>query len=304
MDSKLVTKKEVTEDHEGMRLDNYLISSLKGVPRSKIYSIIRKGEVRVNSKRYKPKQRVSIGDIIRIPPIRLRSSIDAMPSSELLDFIKSNIIFEDKSLLVIDKPSGIASHGGSGISLGLIEVARKLDTKYENLQLVHRLDKDTSGCIVLTKKKSILREMHKELRNNTVRKNYILVTPGNWKQEKVEVNLNLEKIKKLSGEQRVEVVESGKKSLSIFTVIKDNQKFALVNCVLKTGRTHQIRVHTNFLQHPIAGDRKYGDKEFNKLFFGLGYKRMMLHAKSIKFEGLDFSVESPTPFEFNKIFKS
>ena len=294
-----VHKKSVAQDDAGMRLDNYLISNLKGVPKSKIYSIIRKGEVRVNSKRYKPRQRIEEGDIVRIPPVEIKTGEAPKPRRQLIDLIKESFLFEDKSLLVIDKPIGIASHGGSGISLGLIEIVRQIDSTYKNIQLVHRLDKETSGCIVLAKKKSILREMHRLLRDHKVEKNYIAITQGKWEKKKIKVNLNLQKTIDSSGEKSIKVSYGGQNSLSTFEQITYNKGFSLVDCLLETGRTHQIRVHCNYLGHPIAGDKKYGDKEFNKRLIELGYRRMMLHASSIHFRDIGFSVKSKIPDEFN-----
>ena len=288
-------------ESKGMRLDNYLISLLKGIPKSKIYSIIRKGEVRLNSKRIKPRHKIQEGDIVRIPPLKIIENETVKPSSNIVEIIKEKIIFEDKSILVINKPVGIASHGGSGISLGLIEIVRQIIPSYENVQLVHRLDKDTSGCIVLTKKKSVLREMHNELRNHSVEKKYVAITKGHWQQNSIDVNLNLLKLKNKSGEQKVKVSDEGKESITKFKVIKQNQNFSQINCTLLTGKTHQIRVHCQHLEHPIMGDRKYGDKDFNKLAKKIGITRMMLHASSINFKRMKFSIDSQIPEEFLSI---
>tara|TARA_B100001146_G_scaffold193308_1_gene179817 strand:+ start:261 stop:1169 length:909 start_codon:yes stop_codon:yes gene_type:complete len=288
-------------ESKGMRLDNYLISLLKGIPKSKIYSIIRKGEVRLNSKRIKPRHKIQEGDIVRIPPLKIIENETVKPSSNIVEIIKEKIIFEDKSILVINKPVGIASHGGSGISLGLIEIVRQIIPSYENVQLVHRLDKDTSGCIVLTKKKSVLREMHNELRNHSVEKKYVAITKGHWQQNSIDVNLNLLKLKNKSGEQKVKVSDEGKESITKFKVIKQNKNFSQINCTLLTGKTHQIRVHCQYLEHPIMGDRKYGDKDFNKLAKKIGITRMMLHASSINFKRMKFSIDSQIPEEFLSI---
>ena len=288
-------------ESKGMRLDNYLISLLKGIPKSKIYSIIRKGEVRLNSKRIKPRHKIQEGDIVRIPPLKIIENETVKPSSNIVEIIKEKIIFEDKSILVINKPVGIASHGGSGISLGLIEIVRQIIPSYENVQLVHRLDKDTSGCIVLTKKKSVLREMHNELRNHSVEKKYVAITKGHWQQNSIDVNLNLLKLKNKSGEQKVKVSDEGKESITKFKVIKQNKNFSQINCTLLTGKTHQIRVHCQYIEHPIMGDRKYGDKDFNKLAKKIGITRMMLHASSINFKRMKFSIDSQIPEEFLSI---
>ena len=292
---------KVDLESKGMRLDNYLISLLKGIPKSKIYSIIRKGEVRLNSKRIQPKHKIEEGDIVRIPPLKIIENETVKPSRNIVEIIKEKIIFEDKSILVINKPVGIASHGGSGISLGLIEIVRQIIPSYENVQLVHRLDKDTSGCIVLTKKKSVLREMHNELRNHSVEKKYVAITKGHWQQNSIDVNLSLLKLKNKSGEQKVKVSDEGKESITKFKVIKQNKNFSQINCTLLTGKTHQIRVHCQYIEHPIMGDRKYGDKDFNKLAKKIGITRMMLHASSINFKRMKFSIDSQIPEEFLSI---
>ena len=293
-----VSKESVDADHDGMRLDNFLISLLKGVPRSKIYSIIRRGEVRVNSLRYKPKQRISLGDIVRIPPIIKKEDHQILPSENLIELIKRQVIYEDSNLLALNKPIGIASHGGSGISLGLIEIVRQIKPAYKAIQLVHRLDKDTSGCILLAKKKSKLRELHLLLRQKKVSKDYVAITKAGWKKNVTEVTVDLDKVGSMSGEQKVKVVTEGKFSTSLFKVLKQDNNLALVNCSIKTGRTHQIRVHCDFLGHPIVGDRKYGNKIFNKEMAIQGHKRMMLHAKSISFPSLDIGFQAEEPKEF------
>ena len=291
----------VDEEYENTRLDNCLISKLKNLPRSKIYSIIRKGEVRVNGSRSKPDRRLKKDDVIRIPPYRVEERSQNTASKSLIELLKERIIYNKNSVLILNKPEGLASHGGSGISLGLIEIVRQIIPSYENVQLVHRLDKDTSGCIVLTKKKSVLREMHNELRNHSVEKKYVAITKGHWQQNSIDVNLNLLKLKNKSGEQKVKVSDEGKESITKFKVIKQNQNFSQINCTLLTGKTHQIRVHCQYLEHPIMGDRKYGDKDFNKLAKKIGITRMMLHASSINFKRMKFSIDSQIPEEFLSI---
>ena len=288
----------VTEDFENSRLDNFLLSRLKGIPRSRIYSIIRKGEARVNGSRSKPSKRLTLGEEIRIPPYSTKPRLKLNAQDKIKKLIKENIIFEDQSTLVINKPIGIASHGGSGISLGLIEIVRQLDRKYKNAHLVHRLDKDTSGCILVALKKSSLREFHSELRNGNVKKNYIAIVKGKWPSDLKKVEVNLKKNQLRSGEREVQVTEDGKKSITKFKLIKPASNLSLLKCELLTGKTHQIRVHVKHAGFPIVGDKKYGDREFNNQFKDNKFGRMFLHSQSIFFPSLrkKFSTNQPSIF--------
>ena len=291
-------------ESKGMRLDNYLISLLKGIPKSKIYSIIRKGEVRLNSKRIKPRHKIQEGDIVRIPPLKIIENEIVKPSSNIVEIIKEKIIFEDKSILVINKPVGIASHGGSGISLGLIETVRQIDAKFKNAQLVHRLDKETSGCIVLALRRSVLRKLNQELREFRVEKNYLAVTKGQWPENIRLVESNLKKNISISGERMVKVDPSGKESKTLFNLISKTASVSLIGCKLLTGRTHQLRVQASNLGYPIIGDKKYGDPETNKKFKLKGINRMLLHAESISFPKLDLSWKTNVPDAFKKIMRN
>ena len=293
------SKYKVTSDYEGTRLDNCLLSRIKGLPRTKIYSIIRKGEVRVNGSRCKPSHRLKKGDEIRIPPHFLLKPVNLNIDQKTKEKIVKNIIYEDKTLLVIDKPVGLASHGGSGISSGLIESIRKIKPQYKKAHLVHRLDKDTSGCIIIALRLSVLRELHKELRNGHVEKLYLAIVNGTWPKRLTEIESNLKKNILKSGQREVQVSEEGKKSKSIFRVIRNHNNMSLVECKILTGRTHQIRVHSSNAGFPILGDNKYGDKKINRLMKSKGLNRMLLHAKKISFPrlGLTFSAKHPPLFK-------
>ena len=297
-----VSTYEVTEYYQGVRLDNCLISLMKGLPRSKIYSIIRKGEVRINSSRSKPSQKLNLGDKIRIPPYTHDSKPTKKAASILMEKLSSRLVVVDKKFLVFDKPIGLASHGGSGISMGLIETVRQMDPRYKEAQLVHRLDKDTSGCIVIALRKSILREFHKEIRENKVLKKYIAVVKGSWPSTLNKVELNISKDRLRSGEREVQVNKDGKNSISKFKLLKSNKKLSLIECQIITGRTHQIRVHTTHSGHPIAGDVKYGDDVFNKSLKPQ-LNRMLLHSNHINFKNLGIEATSETPKLFEDLLK-
>ncbi|GAB54927.1 23S rRNA pseudouridine955/2504/2580 synthase [Glaciecola punicea ACAM 611] len=273
----------IEEDNHLQRIDNYLVSKMKGVPKSKIYRILRKGEVRVNKKRAKPDYKLQINDYLRIPPVK----IDDMPTQQLnvnsLAYIKDAIIYEDDRLLVINKPSGMAVHGGSGLSYGLIEALRALRPNSPYLELVHRLDRDTSGCIVLAKKRSALRHLHEQLRDKKMDKTYHALVAGHWPEKRSKVSAGLQKNQIQSGERMVFADENGKHSETRFSVIGYYPHASLLEAKPITGRTHQIRVHCQFAGHAIANDSKYGDEAFTKYIKNLGCKRLFLHAKSIEF---------------------
>tara|TARA_B100000902_G_C27237871_1_gene878419 strand:- start:471 stop:1388 length:918 start_codon:yes stop_codon:yes gene_type:complete len=291
---------EITSDYEGMRLDNCLISKMKGLPRTRIYSIIRKGEVRVNKSRSKPSLKLKKGDIVRIPPYRASSKSAIYSSSKEKDKIANSIICKEKDFLIIDKPIGIASHGGSGISSGVIEIIREIDTKYKDAHLAHRIDRDTSGCLVIALKKSFLRKIHAEIRNKNVDKIYDLIVFGNWPADLVVVDAPLSKKKSDSGEKEAFVEREGKKSLTKFNLVKTNDEFSHLKAKIITGRMHQIRAHAKFKGFPVVGDRKYGDMLLNKEAKKLGLNRMLLHATSISFKNLDIECSSEVPKLFSK----
>ena len=282
----------VAEHEAGQRLDNYLIKILKGVPKSHIHRIIRAGEVRLNKKRCKPDSRIQTGDLLRIPPVRTaekqRSSenrAQAVPAREF------TIIYEDDALLVIDKPAGTAVHGGSGVSFGVIEQIRRARPEARYLELVHRLDKDTSGLLMIAKKRSALVKLHEAIRNDHPKKIYLALGVGKLPNDSFHVKLPLFKYTGAQGEKMVRVSEDGQSAHTIFRVLNrfsDDllhqvglSHLTLVQATLKTGRTHQIRVHLQSQQCPIAGDERYGDYQANKRLQKLGLKRMFLHAAEL-----------------------
>jgi 23S rRNA pseudouridine955/2504/2580 synthase len=274
---------EVTDAHAGQRIDNFLLGQLKGVPKSRVYRILRKGEVRVNKARVKPEYRLCEGDIVRIPPVRT-SPVTAQPcvSHSLSELLAASILFEDERLLVINKPSGLAVHGGSGINQGLIEALRLMRPEARFLELVHRLDRDTSGCVMIAKKRSMLRYLHEQLRIGTIDKRYLALVNGRWPNRRKLVSAALLKNTLQSGERMVNVAAEGKQSLTEFAVVERYQGATLLEAKPFTGRTHQIRVHALSVGHPLLGDEKYGDEQANKQFRQLGLKRLFLHARSLK----------------------
>ena len=282
----------VAEHEAGQRLDNYLIKILKGVPKSHIHRIIRAGEVRLNKKRCKPDSRIQTGDLLRIPPVRTaekqRSSenrAQAVPAREF------TIIYEDDALLVIDKPAGTAVHGGSGVSFGVIEQIRRARPEARYLELVHRLDKDTSGLLMIAKKRSALVKLHEAIRNDHPKKIYLALGVGRLPNDRFHVKLPLFKYTGAQGEKMVRVSEDGQSAHTIFRVLNrfsdgllhqaGLSHLTLVEATLKTGRTHQIRVHLQSQHCPIAGDERYGDYQANKRLQKLGLKRMFLHASEL-----------------------
>jgi 23S rRNA pseudouridine955/2504/2580 synthase len=275
---------DITQDQADQRIDNFLLTYLKGVPRSYIYRILRKGEVRVNKGRAKASYRLRTGDKVRIPPVRRSQPVSkTQPNQWVLDQVKNNIIYEDKGLLVINKPAGLAVHGGSGISYGVIEALRSVRPEARFLELVHRLDRETSGCLVIAKKRSMLRTLHELLRSKSVEKRYLALVEGNWQAGRQDVKAPLRKNVLSSGERIVRVDKAGKPAHSVFIPLTTCMQASLMELVPITGRTHQLRVHAAYAGHPIAGDEKYGDPAFNKIMRGFGLKRLFLHAHSIRF---------------------
>ena len=300
----------VAEHEAGQRLDNYLIKILKGVPKSHIHRIIRAGEVRLNKKRCKPDSRIQTGDLLRIPPVRTaekqRSSenrAQAVPAREF------TIIYEDDALLVIDKPAGVAVHGGSGVSFGVIEQIRRARPEARYLELVHRLDKDTSGLLMIAKKRSALVKLHEAIRNDHPKKIYLALGVGKLPNDSFHVKLPLFKYTGAQGEKMVRVSEDGQSAHTVFRVLNrfsDDllhqvglSQLTLVQATLKTGRTHQIRVHLQSQHCPIAGDERYGDYQANKRLQKLGLKRMFLHAAELHLDhpltGEKLILKAPLP---------
>lgn len=274
----------IDDDIAGQRIDNFLRTQLKGVPKSMVYRILRKGEVRVNKGRVKPDYKLNANDVVRIPPVRV--SEGTAPPSPKLDSIaalNTHILFEDDRLMVINKPSGMAVHGGSGLSFGLIEGLRALRPEAKFLELVHRLDRDTSGCILIAKKRSALRHMHEQLRTGKMDKRYHALVAGQWPESRFKVKAPLRKNILQSGERMVSVSEDGKPSETRYHVLERFSDASLVEASPITGRTHQIRVHCLHAGHPIACDQKYGDVEFDQKMREKGLNRLFLHANSIAF---------------------
>ncbi len=274
---------EVDESSEDQRIDNYLQKILKGVPKSHIYRILRSGEVRVNSRRVQASYRLQSGDKVRLPP--LRTGVKPARAGTLGSgaLFSGAVLFEDEDLLVVDKPSGVAVHGGSGISSGVIEQLRVARPGQRFLELVHRLDRDTSGVLLLAKKRTALTGLHAQLRDGAVRKHYLALVFGEWKDAKRNVKAALHKYVSSSGERRVVVNEEGQQAHTVFRLVRNLSGYSLLDAELKTGRTHQIRVHLAHIGYPIAGDDKYGDFDANKRLVKLGLKRMFLHAASLEF---------------------
>jgi 23S rRNA pseudouridine955/2504/2580 synthase len=294
----------VDEEYEDVRLDNCLISRLKNLPRSKIYSIIRKGEVRVNGSRSKPDRRLKKDDVIRIPPYRIEERNQNRASKSLIELLEERIIYNKNSVLILNKPEGLASHGGSGLKLGLIEAVRQIDDKFKNAQLVHRLDRGTSGCIVLSLKRSVLRTLNTEMREGRVEKKYLAIVGSKWPHKEIQITSNLKKNHLRSGERHVIETPDGKQSITKFKRLKGNQKVCLLECTLLTGRTHQIRVQVSNEGHPIIGDKKYGQVELNNFYSKRGIKRMLLHAKEINFPEIDIFCSAEEPLLFKEILSN
>ncbi|MBI2311342.1 MAG: RluA family pseudouridine synthase [Betaproteobacteria bacterium] len=292
------------EDHD-QRVDNYLIRRLKGVPKSHIYRILRSGEVRVNSRRVEPTYRLRTGDRVRIPPVRTAAPAKASPAPG--PRLADRPLYEDEVLLAIDKPAGKAVHGGSGISLGVIEQLRRERPQLRFLELVHRLDRDTSGVLLLAKKRAALVELHRQLREGEVEKRYLTLVKGVWRENKKEVSLPLNKYVTAEGERRVSVRREGLPSRTIFNLRGTHGGYSLLEAELKTGRTHQIRVHLAHLGYPIAGDDKYGDFALNKSLGRSGLKRMFLHAHRIAFRhpvtGERLTLDAPLPQDLRRFLK-
>lgn len=276
----------ISDDEAGQRIDNYLLSKLKGVPKSLIYRIVRKGEVRINKGRVKPEYKLQVGDVLRIPPVRISEKEQPQISNKLnkVNQLENQIIFEDDYLLAINKPSGIAVHGGSGLSFGVIEALRALRPEARFLELVHRLDRDTSGILLIAKKRSVLRHLHEQLRIKTIQKDYLALVRGQWQSHCKVVQAPLLKNELSSGERIVRVSEQGKPSETRFSIEERYIAATLIKASPITGRTHQIRVHTQYAGHPIALDDKYGDAEFDRQMRELGLDRLFLHAFSLCFE--------------------
>ena len=298
MNEKTPRVRHVTVDErgDGQRIDNFLLRELKGVPRALVYRLLRRGEVRVNKGRAKAGRKLVAGDVVRIPPVRLPDVAEAgVPPEWQIEKIEKSIIYEDKLLLIVNKESGLAVHGGSGISFGVIELLRASRPGEKALELAHRLDRDTSGCLMLARRRSALRTLQQLQREGRVRKRYLALLAGRWNRDRQQVKVPLKKNTLKSGERVVRVDAAGKAAHTEFRVIRRFADATLVEAELKTGRTHQIRVHAQYLGTPILGDEKYGDERANRQFRKLGLKRLFLHAASLRFPWPD----RKEPYAFN-----
>ena len=294
----------MTDAAAGQRLDNFLLGTLKGVPRSHVYRLIRSGQVRVNSGRATPSYRLKLGDRVRVPPVVQRPGAPS-PVAGGYEWLAARIVHEDARLIVLDKPAGLAVHGGSGVSLGAIEALRALRPELKQLELVHRLDRATSGCLLIAKRRSALRTLHALLREGRVEKRYLALVRGRWPQAVTNVDVPLT-TRRGTGEARVEVDPGGKPAHTSFHMLEALRGGAsLVEVATATGRTHQIRVHAAHVGHPLAGDERYGDSAFNHQLEELGLKRMFLHAHAIAFTWPDgdeeFAVSVPLPEELKQV---
>ena len=294
---------EISSAQLNQRLDNFLIKQLQNVPRTRVYRIIRKGEVRVNKKRCKPEYKLQIGDIVRIPPVRIEqdSQRTVQPSRELQKILEAAVLYENKHILVLNKPQNLAVHAGSGVDFGVIDAMRLIRPDVD-IELVHRLDRDTSGCLILAKHRQSLLAMQSLLQNNLLQKKYIAVVRGDWPQQLSKIRHPLSRYHLPNGERRMRVDPEGKSACSRINVMQSSDTYSVIQVELITGRTHQIRVHCQFEGHEIAGDNKYGDAEFNRQMRGKNVKRLMLHAKSLELPcgeyNPDLVVNAPLPQEF------
>ncbi len=300
----------ITIDNEdaGQRVDNFLFRHLKGVPKSRIYRALRHGEVRVNKKRIKAEYKLKNEDLLRIPPIRVEEKPAGFVGDKLISQLEQAILFEDSDLLVVNKPSGLAVHGGSGLNYGLIEAVRKMRPNCRRLELAHRLDRDTSGCTIIVKKPSVLRAIHQQLREKTMDKTYLALVRGRWPRRKTMVDASLLKNEVQGGERMVKVSPEGKQSKTRFSIRELFSGATLIEAMPITGRTHQIRVHAQYAGFPLLGDDKYGNKEDEEWNKSIGLKRLFLHASEVTFKlpGSDkpMTIKAPLPNELERVLKN
>jgi 23S rRNA pseudouridine955/2504/2580 synthase len=300
---------EAQEGDGGQRLDNFLLRTLGAVPRSLVYRILRTGEVRVNGRRAKPAYRLAPGDRVRLPPLqgigrKQDSEAAKAPSKSLRDFVTGAVIHEDRDLIVVNKPAGVAVHGGSGVSFGVIEALRAVHPQLKELELVHRLDRETSGCLLVAKRRAVLRDLHAQLREREMQKRYLALVAGRWPFGVKTIDLPLKTNLKQGGERVVRVHSEGQNAVTTFKPIEQFGKIAtLLDVDLGTGRTHQIRVHAAHAGYPVAGDEKYGDRERDAKLKPYGLSRMFLHAASLTFRRGEepFTVMAPLPAELQAV---
>ncbi|VAW52325.1 Ribosomal large subunit pseudouridine synthase C [hydrothermal vent metagenome] len=282
-----VSQISINDGQAGQRIDNFLVKRLKGVPKSHIYRLLRSGQVRINSGRKKPHYKLCAGDILRLPPVRVSENQDHLIPDSIIQLLKNTIIFENDDIIAINKPSGIAVHKGSGLNFGVIEAFRQIDPE-QALELVHRLDRETSGCLLLAKNRQVLAQLHEMLRHETVahiEKTYLALVDGVWPHGKKTIDAGISKIKR-GGEHIMQIDKSGDRAISHFEPLEifetnETRPCSLMKIRIETGRTHQIRVHAQHSGHVIIGDSKYGNKEANKFFREMGLKRLFLHAKQL-----------------------
>lgn len=302
-----VTYLDAGEGDAGQRIDNFLIRVLKDAPRTLVYRILRSGEVRVNSGRVGPDYRLQSGDRVRVPPVKLKPREPSnTPSRSLREFLAASVVHEDRDLLVVNKPAGVAVHGGSGLAHGVIETFRAMHPELKELELAHRLDRDTSGCLLIAKRRSVLRQLHAALRDREMEKRYYALVVGRWPYGTKSIDLPLLTHQKQGGERMVRVHPDGQAAQTTFKPVRQFDKLAtLLDVSLGTGRTHQIRVHAAHAGHPVAGDDKYGDRQRDALLKPFGLNRMFLHAHSLTFlhpgSGESFTVTAPLPRELQAV---
>lgn len=277
-----VRKVRVDAERAGQRIDNFLRNELPGVPKGRVYRLLRRGEVRVNGGRVRAEYKLLEGDEVRVPPARIRTAGAPPPDNKARSLLE-HVLYEDKRLLVIDKPTGLAVHGGSGIAYGAVELLRHARPDLKELSLVHRLDRETSGCLVLAKRRSALRELHELFREGQVEKNYLALVVGDWQYGEQLIDVPLQVENRRGGERHVIVSENGKTAQTLVSLSRTYGIYSLLRCSPATGRTHQIRVHLQHTGHPIVGDERYGDKDANHDAKAWGLKRLFLHAQSIAF---------------------
>lgn len=291
----------IDEDSAGQRIDNWLMRELKGWPRSQVYRLLRSGQVRVNSGRRKPDYRLRAGDRVRLPPQAAAGQAESGPAvpRALREQLAAAIIQQTPELIVLDKPAGLAVHGGSGVSFGVIEGLRALYPDDERLELVHRLDRETSGCLLVARRRGFLKALHALFRDNTVEKRYLALVAGRWQRGRDTVDLPLDVRHRAGGERHVVVADSGKPAQTGFRLVEDFGQASLLEVTPHTGRTHQIRVHAQAVGHPLAGDERYGDAVFNEEMAALGLKRLFLHAHALSFthpvSGEPVALSAPLP---------
>lgn len=315
MTAKIIEQRQVSfltvdDEHADRRLDNFLIGHFGSIPKTRIYQMIRKGEVRVNKGRIKQNYRLQTGDMVRIPPVHLTPRENSSrPPEWLSELIRNSIIHEDEYLIAINKPSNVAVHSGSGVEYGVIEILRAQRPEVHFLELVHRLDRATSGCLLIAKDHKTLRGMHHILKSGGVKKNYLALLKGQLMDTLRTVNVPLSKTGTIPGDRKVTVDNTGKRALTHFHLLERFSVASLSRVELMTGRTHQIRVHAAYIEHPLAGDDKYGDWEFNRAMKKSGLKRLFLHAETLSFEmpdtgkqgtGKQINLTAQLPYELDQ----